>query len=131
MHRIGQTRPTVVHRIVLEDSIEERILRISADRMRASGGDASMVGLDQRSTVQPHCSKREGRRSKSSRLGVVSGRGVRTADAVEVLQPGDYRLLFEDLNEPGAIARPLPLEQEAQQDEQRALHAMAAESRRW
>jgi len=120
----------VVHRILLEDSIEERILRISADRMRSSGGDASTVGLDQRSTVRRIVAKSREISRRAHEWSRIR-QGFRTADAIEVLQPGDYRLLFEDLNEPGAIARPLPLEQEARQDERRALHAITAESRRW
>ena len=35
VHRIGQTKPTYVHRFIVEASVEEQVHRLSCDRLAA------------------------------------------------------------------------------------------------
>ena len=48
-HRIGQTRPVIVHRLIAEDTVEERILALQADKRALAAaaleGGAGAVGL--------------------------------------------------------------------------------------
>jgi SNF2 family DNA or RNA helicase len=52
-HRIGQERPVIVHRLVTEDSVEERILKLQtqkramADAVLAGGNQASALSRDE------------------------------------------------------------------------------------
>ncbi|KAG8225018.1 hypothetical protein J437_LFUL006029 [Ladona fulva] len=41
VHRIGQTRPTVVHRLIVRDTIEERMLEVFHGQQSASSDDLS------------------------------------------------------------------------------------------
>jgi SNF2 family DNA or RNA helicase len=51
-HRIGQTRPVTIYRLVMEGSIEEKILSLHAhkrdlaDKLLEGTGEASGVDLD-------------------------------------------------------------------------------------
>lgn len=43
VHRIGQTRPTFVHRFIIEGSVEEGVLSLGRKKAEADGGE--MMGL--------------------------------------------------------------------------------------
>lgn len=50
VYRIGQTKPVTVHRLLIKDTIEQKILRIQEEKNRivatAFGGDAKSGRLD-------------------------------------------------------------------------------------
>ncbi len=46
VHRIGQTKPTVVHRFVVSDSIEERVLAVAAGRSDADQSVEERVSVE-------------------------------------------------------------------------------------
>lgn len=45
VHRIGQTRPTFVHRYVIRDTVEEKLHELRVKRLEAAGGTDRVLQL--------------------------------------------------------------------------------------